>query len=117
MQPEAAIILIEKPVTARRLLAQDITSSRINLLAHGVGFSWNNDLAQETFALSAGLYPHVTLALSVVSESKIGDSHFVRLYEIEPVSFKLVRHNWSPMSFAAFTPMISPVSRADRKST
>ena len=79
MQPEAAIIQIEKVVTAAGLLAQYVALPGVNLLADGESFPLKSDLAQEPFTFDAPFDPHVALAVAVMSEAVVGDTYSIVL--------------------------------------
>ena len=87
MQPEAAVVQIEKVVTAAGFFAQDVAVPSVNLLADRESLPLKSDLAQESFSLFSALDPHVTLALTVVTKAIVGNTHAVIFQKIEPFRF------------------------------
>jgi hypothetical protein len=99
LQPEAAVIFIEKPVYAGALIAQDITLFGKNLFAHGKAYALNLKLAEKPLSLIASFNPYLYLALIVMPELMISDMHFLSTYKLEAVYFKMCIHNYSVPTF------------------
>jgi hypothetical protein len=99
LQPEAAVIFIEKPVYAGSLIAQDITLLRVNLFAHSEEYALNAKLAKKSLSLIASLNPYIHLTLIVMPELVISDMHLLRMYKLEAVYFKMCIHNFSVPTF------------------
>lgn len=77
MQPEAAVVKIEKVVTTCRLLAQDIALLCVNLFADGACVAFVCYLAEKPLAFVTAFDPHPALALRVVSEPVVSDVYTV----------------------------------------
>ena len=77
MQPEAAVVKIEKVISARCLLEQDVALLCVNLFPDGACVPFVCYLADKPLAFVTAFDPHLALALRVVSEPVVSDVHTV----------------------------------------